>query len=119
MRMIRPSNFRALLALTGLTLGAAACSPQQPVPPVTTPRASQMSLMPQGQAPRSGPMAGHDMSGMRGMNMEQMMAHCAEMRQQMQSGSPVNPHTEMMMAHCDQMNPQTGTTPGGGAQHRH
>ncbi|MCB4824866.1 hypothetical protein [Roseicella aerolata] len=66
-----------------------------------------------------GGMHGHDMSG---MNMQQMAAHCAEMRQQMRPGATMSPDMQAMMAHCDQMHPQAGTaaaTSGGAGQHRH
>ena len=60
-------------------------------------------------------MQGHNMSG---MNMQQMMAHCAQMRQQMRPGAAMSPDMQAMMAHCDQMS-QQGTPSGGAGQHRH
>lgn len=54
-------------------------------------------------------MQGHNMSG---MNMQQMMAHCAEMRQQMRAGASMSSDMQAMMAHCDQMGGSTGTQRG-------
>ena len=103
-------NLRVLrrvgLTLTlGITL--AACAQQSSSPP-----------RPQQSGGMSGMgMQGHNMN-MSGMNMQQMMAHCAQMRQQMRPGSTMAPDMQRMMAHCDQMHPQTGSA-SGTSQHRH
>ena len=58
---------------------------------------------------QGGGMQGHSMSG---MNPQQMMAHCAEMRQQMRAGASMSSDMQAMMAHCDQMGGSTGTQRG-------
>lgn len=90
------------LALT-LAFGLAACA-QQPAAPPAQPAAAGMQ--------------GHSMSG---MSMQQMMAHCAEMRQQMQSGATMSADMRAMMAHCDQMSGQPAATSAApvAGQHRH
>ena len=57
-----------------------------------------------------GGMQGHNMSG---MNMQQMAAHCAQMRQQVRQGGRPSPDVQRMMAQCDQMDRSMGS------QHRH
>lgn len=104
-----------LALVVGLSL--AACAQQQSPPPAQ--QTGGMSGM------GSQGMAGHSMSGMQGhnmsgMTMEQMMAHCAQMRQQMRPGATMSPDMQAMMAHCDQMRQGAGGTASGGAgQHRH
>jgi len=84
------------LRRTGLTLAPglalAACAQQ---PGTAAPQASGQSTQ------------GHDMSG---MSMQQMMAHWAEMRQQMQSGATMGPEMRAMMSRCDQMSGQPAVT---------
>ena len=112
-----------ILHRTGLTLALglslAACAQRQSPPP-----AQQTGGMPgmgahQGHDMRAmGGMQGHNMSG---MSMEQMAAHCAQMRQQTRSGATMSGDMRAMMTHCDQMHPQagpTGAAPAAG-QHRH
>jgi hypothetical protein len=42
-------------------------------------------------------------SGMSGGDMQTMMAHCAEMREQMKQGKPMSADMNGMMQQCDQM----------------
>ncbi|MBR0644417.1 hypothetical protein [Plastoroseomonas hellenica] len=97
--MIDTRTLRRTGLALALGLALAACAQQSGAPP----------------APQAGGMQGHTMSG---MSMQQMMAHCAEMRQQTQSGATMSPDMRAMMAHCDQMAPQSGAAAGAG-QHRH
>ena len=54
-------------------------------------------------APASKPNPKDDMSG---MSMDQMMAHCAQMRADMKAGKPMSPEMHRMMQQCDQMDGQ-------------
>jgi hypothetical protein len=45
-------------------------------------------------------------AGMSGMTMEQQMAHCAEMREQMKRGKPMSAEMQKMMKACDDMDLQ-------------
>jgi hypothetical protein len=47
------------------------------------------------------------------MDMQSMMAHCAQMRQQQAQGMRLSPEMQGMMAHCDEMDRAHG------AAHRH
>ncbi|MBS0640895.1 MAG: hypothetical protein JSS43_13540 [Proteobacteria bacterium] len=58
------------------------------------------------------PMHGHDMGNMGNMNMQDMMTHCAQMRQQAKAGTAMTPDMRNMMAQCDQMDRQMGTQGG-------
>jgi hypothetical protein len=101
-RTLRRTGFALAL---GLSLAACA----QPSSPQPAQRTGGMSGM---------GSQGHSMSG---MSMDQMMAHCAEMRQQMRQGANMTPDMQAMMTHCDQMHPQAGSAgaaPAAG-QHRH
>ncbi|MFC4168629.1 hypothetical protein [Teichococcus aestuarii] len=114
---------KAALAAT-LLLGLAACASQPGGAPAATPTSSQMSLPPTPTTPPGtsaaqgsmGSMPGHDMSGMQGqsaggmqghnmggMNMQQMMAHCQQMRAQARQGT-LSPQMQQMMQHCQMMN---------------
>ena len=53
-------------------------------------------------APMRG-MSGMDHSSMQGMDMNTMMAHCAQMRQQMRPGMAMSADMRQMMGECDQM----------------
>lgn len=101
-----------------LTLGLAACAPQQESRPA--------AMSGQGSAGVQG-MQGHGMSGMQGhqmhghqghsmqghnmtgMDHRSMMAHCTEMRQQVRQGGRPTPDMQQMMAHCDQMDRSMGS----------
>ncbi|KAA2211275.1 hypothetical protein [Teichococcus oryzae] len=97
---------KVALAAT-LLLGLAACA-QPGGPPAATPTSSQMSLPPTSTTPpgssasqgNMGSMPGHNMGG---MNMQQMMQHCQQMRTQAQQGS-LSPQMQQMMQHCQMMN---------------
>jgi Leu/Phe-tRNA-protein transferase len=76
----------------------AGCAQQQP-----SPAAGGMSGM---------SMQGHDMAGMPGhdmggTDMQTMMQHCAQMRQQAAQGA-LSPEMQQMMTHCNQMDRQMG-----------
>ena len=45
-------------------------------------------------------------------NMQQMMARCAEMREQMKQGKPMSADMHAMMQQCDQMDNQMGMPSG-------
>ncbi len=51
-----------------------------------------------------------NMSSMQGMDMNTMMAHCAQMRQQMRPGMAMSPDMQQMMTQCDQMDRSMGMT---------
>ncbi|MFC0387695.1 hypothetical protein [Muricoccus vinaceus] len=74
---------------------------------------SNMPGMRGGSNAQGGGMQGQNMSG---MTMPQMMAHCAEMRQQMRVGASMSSDMQAMMAHCDQMGGSTGTQRGARAR---
>jgi hypothetical protein len=52
-------------------------------------------------------MAGTDHGGMQGMDMNTMMAHCAQMR----SSKTMSADMRQMMAQCDQMDRSMGMPP--------
>lgn len=70
------------------------------------------------QQPQPAPMSGmsgmsgmstHDMAG---MDMQTMMNHCAQMRQEVSQGKQLAPDMQKMMAECDQMDrSMTTSTP--------
>ena len=45
-------------------------------------------------------------SGMSGMNMQQMMAHCTEMREQVKEKKPISADMQKMLKECDDMDRQ-------------
>ncbi len=79
----------AMLAVV-LAAGLAACTPQRHAGPAPT---AGRTTAPQG-------MQGHTMAG---MTMEQQMAHCAQMRRQVQQGVSQRSDMQQMIAHCDEM----------------
>lgn len=92
-----PKTSRAAVVMVSLGLALGACA-QQPRPMAT--------------APSMDAMQGRSMAG---MDMQTMMTHCAQMRQQMRAGSPMGADMRGMMAQCDQMDRQMGgsvPTPG-------
>lgn len=46
-----------------------------------------------------------------GMDMQTMMAQCADMRRQMQPGAAMAPNMQQMMTQCDQMDRMHGGAP--------
>ena len=56
-------------------------------------------------------MAGMDHSGMQGMDMNTMMAHCSQVRQQTRPGMAISPDTRQALAQCDQMDRSMGMRP--------
>ena len=51
-----------------------------------------------------------DHSNMRGMDMNAMMSHCADMRRQMRPGAAVSADMRQMMAQRDEMDRSMGMT---------
>jgi len=107
----------ALIAAVAVVLTA--CAPQS-AGPVSAPTAASVSSSPGGTQTtvNTGQMSGMDHSSMQGMShsgmdMNAMMAHCAEMRQQARAGA-MPPGMQQMMAQCDQMDhgPHMGTSHG-------
>ena len=87
-----------------------ACAPQ-PASMASPAPASSLSG-PANAAPAAAPMpdmAGMDHSTMQGMDMNTMMAHCAQMRQGMRPGMASSANMRQMAAQCDQMDRSMGT----------
>jgi len=62
-------------------------------------------------APKNAPSMEQKMQEMKksegpGKDMQQMMAHCAEMREQMKQGKPMSADMHKMMQGCDRMDAQ-------------
>jgi hypothetical protein len=79
-------------------------------PTSTTPPGSSTGQGTMGSMPghNMGAMQGQSMGGMQGhnmggMNMQQMMAHCQQMRAQSSQGT-LSPQMQQMMQHCQMMN---------------
>ena len=89
---MRPITLSALAALGLASLAGAASAQQQ--------RGGQMQNMP-----------GMDRSQGQGMDMNAMMARCAQMRQQMKPGMAMPADMKQMMGQCDQMDRSMGMTP--------
>lgn len=107
--MIDTRTLRRTGLVLALGLATAACAQPQSPPRAQQPGGmSGMGMQGHGMSGTSG-MQGHDMSG---MDMQQMMAHCAQMRQQMRQGASMSPDMQQMMAHCDQMDRQMGGMSG-------
>jgi len=86
-----------------------ACAPQ-PASMAAPAPASSLSG-PANAAPAAAPMpdmAGMDHSNMQGMDMNTMMAHCAQMRQGMRPGMAMSADMRQMMGQCDQMDRSMG-----------
>lgn len=94
------------VAVAALT---AACAPQPAVMAVSPPPASLSgpASATAGTAPTRG-MPQMDHSNMGGMNMNDMMAHCAQMKQHKGSGTAMSADMRQMMARCDQMDRDMG-----------
>ena len=84
-----------------------ACAPQ--TAGVASPAPASSLNGPANAAPAAAPMPGMDHSAMQGMDMNTMMAHCAQMRQGMRPGMATSPDMRQMMAQCDQMDRSMGT----------
>ena len=113
---ISTPSFRAAGVIAGFLLfGLAACAPRDSAPLVTPPPASELST------PAPGASAPTPARGTAGMTMQQMMAHCAEMRQQGHSPAAMTPAVRAMMAQCDAMDRAHGQPApsgrGSGATH--
>jgi hypothetical protein len=108
-----------LVATMLAVLGVTACAPQRSTASATPAPASQMSLgappsaAPPGAASQGPSAPGVQRHGGSGMDMQSMMAHCAQMRQQQAQGTRLSPEMQGMMAHCDEMDRAHG------AAHRH
>ena len=86
-----------------------ACAPQ--TAGVASPAPASSLSGPANAAPAAAPMpgmAGMDHSAMQGMDMNTMMAHCAQMRQGMRPGMAMSADMRQMMAQCDQMDRSMG-----------
>ena len=83
-----------------------ACAPQTAGTASPAPASSLSG--PANTAPAAAPMPGMDQSAMQGMDMNTMMAHCAQMRQGMKPGMAMSSGTQQMMARCDQMDRSMG-----------
>jgi len=86
-----------------------ACAPQ--TAGVASPAPASSLSGPANAAPAAAPMpgmAGMDHSAMQGMDMNTMMAHCAQMRQGMKPGMAMPADMQQMMAQCDQMDRSMG-----------
>ena len=92
-----------------LAILPAACAPQ-PAGMAAPAPASTLSG-PANASPAMAPMpgmAGMDHSSMQDMDMNTMMAHCAQMRQGMGPGTAMSADMRQMMAQCDQMDRSMG-----------
>lgn len=101
-------TFSAFIAAVAIL--PAACAPQ-PAGMAAPAPASTLSG-PANAAPTASPMpgmAGMDHPNMQGMDMNTMMAHCAQMRQQ--PGSRQTAQGRQMLEQCDQMDRSMGMTP--------
>lgn len=81
--------------LAAFGLLPAACAQQPQLAPISG--MSGMSSMP---SMNMGGMKTHDMAG---MDMQTMMNHCTQMRQEVSQGKQLAPDMQSMMAECDQM----------------
>lgn len=90
-----------------------ACAPQPPGMAAPAPAASLSG--PANAAPMASPMPGmpsmdhSNMPSMQGVDMNTMMTHCAQMRQQ--PGSEQTAQGRQMLNQCDQMDRSMGMTP--------
>ena len=81
-----------------LAAGLAACAPQQQsTPAAAAPAPSAATAQGSGAAP---------------MDHQAMMAHCAEMRQQMSRGVPVSADMQRMATYCQHMDHAMGSGAG-------
>ena len=111
------TKFKMPMLLGALAILPAACAPQ---PAITAAPAPAASLSGPGNAAQSAApmqgmdhsnmpgMAGMDHSNMQGMDMNTMMAHCAQMRQDMKPGMAMSADMRQTMAQCDQMDRSMG-----------
>ena len=84
-----------------------ACAPQTAGVASPAP-ASSLSGPANAAAPAAAPMPGTDHSAMQGMDMNTMMAQCAQMRQGMKPGMAMSAGMQQTMAQCDQMDRSMG-----------
>ena len=75
----------------------------QPSPGVPAPMGGGMPMSGSMQGMDHSRMPGMQGGNMSGMNMQQMMAHCAQMRAEARPGAPMTAEVQSMMAHCNQM----------------
>lgn len=80
-----------------LAASLAACAPQQ------------QTASPASAAPAAGSPAA---SGSAPMDHQAMMAHCADMRQQIRQGVPVSPDMQRMVTYCQHMDHAMGAGRG-------
>lgn len=104
------NRFTTAMLLGALATLPAACGPQPAGMAAPAPAVSLSG--PANATPAATPMpgmAGMDHSNMQGMDMNTMMAHCAQMRQQARAGVTPAANMQQMMARCDQMDRSMGT----------
>ena len=106
----------AIGILAGVAILPAACASDQSASSGARPAASP----PMSSAPMASPMspsmgspsmaspAGNTSSGSASMNMQGMMAQCADMRRQMRPGAAMTPDMRQMIIQCDQMDAMHG-----------
>jgi hypothetical protein len=92
---------RTLAIFAAINLAAAVPAPAQQSTPAPSAGTQDHGSM-QGMSGMKG-KKGSDMSG---MTMDQQMAHCAEMREQMKQGKPMSSDMQQMMKQCDDMDRQ-------------
>jgi hypothetical protein len=112
------------MLVAALSILPAACAPQptgMAAPPSMTSLSgpanpgdgtSPMQSMPSMDHSSMPGMTGMDRSGAQGMDMNTMMAHCSQMRQQMRDHMTVSLDMTRMMSQCDQMDRSMGAPPG-------
>lgn len=95
--MTRLAKATGVSLATLLAAGLAACAPQQQAAPPATAAPAATSTTASGPAP---------------MDHQAMMAHCAEMRQQIRQGVPVSPDMQRMVTYCQHMDHAMGAQRG-------
>lgn len=98
--MTRPTKVAGPSLTLLLMAGLAACAPQQQATPAAAAPAPAASTTATG-ATAAAPA-----------NHQEMMAHCAEMRQQARTGAPVTADMQRMMTYCQHMDHTMGAQRG-------
>jgi hypothetical protein len=101
----QPTSMAAPAPAASLSGPANASQAATPMPGMTGPGMTGPGMTGPSMA---GPgMAGMDHSNTQGMDMNTMMARCAQMRQQMRPGMAMSADMRQMMGQCDQMDRST------------
>lgn len=106
----QPTSMAAPAPAASLSGPANASQAATPMPGMTGPGMTGPGMTGPGMTGPSmaGPgMAGMDHSNTQGMDMNTMMARCAQMRQQMRPGMAMSADMRQMMGQCDQMDRST------------